>query len=48
MSECQSQNNYKIRSSKEPIIKTGLRGQITARSTDMAFSTLKKIEKTHI
>lgn len=49
MSECQSQNNnYKIRSSKEPTIKTGLRGLIIARSTDMASSTPPKVEKVHV
>lgn len=40
MSECQSQNNnYKIRSSKEPTIKTGFRGLIIARSTDISNSS---------
>jgi hypothetical protein len=30
-------NNYTIRSSKQPIIKTGLRGLTIARSTDMTY-----------
>lgn len=38
-------NPYKIRSSREPIIKTGLRGLIIARSTDLTFSTLNKKDK---
>jgi len=38
-------NPYKIRSSKEPIIKTGLRGLIIARATDLTFSTPNKKDK---
>ena len=49
MSECQSQNNnYKIRSSKEPTIKTGLRGLIIARSTDTTSLTPPNEEKFHV